>query len=60
MIGLGVANAFVARGPAVVFFALGLWAHVKAQPDVRAKLEANPFIGGMVRWWLNRAAGTKH
>jgi hypothetical protein len=60
MIALGIANAFVARGPAIVFLALGLWAHVKAQPDARAKLEANPLIGGMVRWWLNRRAGNKH
>ncbi len=60
MVALGIANAFVARGPAFVFFALGLWAHIKAQPDARARLESMPLVGNVVRWWLNRRSGGGH
>ena len=51
---LGLANAFVARVPAVLFMLAGIWAHFKGNPKLRDKLAAQPVLGAPLRWWLHR------
>ena len=51
---IGLANAFVARLPALLFFLLGVWAHLKGHPVLRDRLARHPVIGAPLRWWLGR------
>ena len=51
---IGLANAFVARLPAALFFLLGVWAHLKGHPTLRDRLASHRVIGAPLRWWLHR------
>lgn len=51
---LSVANAFIAKLPAVLFVLTGIWAHLKGNPALLGKLAAHPVIGAPWRWWLHR------
>jgi hypothetical protein len=51
---IGLGNAFVARLPAMIFFLLGVWAHLKGHPALRDRIASHPLIGAPLRWWLGR------
>jgi hypothetical protein len=51
---IGLANSFVARLPAALFFLLGIWAHLKGNPVLRDRLADHPLFGAPLRWWLAR------
>jgi len=51
---LGLANAFVAKLPALLFMITGIWAHLKGNPALLDKLTAHPVVGTPLRWWLHR------
>jgi hypothetical protein len=51
---IGLLNAFVARLPALLFFLLGVWAHLKGDPVLRDRLARHPIVGAPLRWWLAR------
>lgn len=52
---IGLFNAFVSRLPALLFFLLGVWAHLKGHPVLRDRIAHHPVIGAPLRWWLGRA-----
>lgn len=54
---LGLANAGLARLPAVLIFLLGIWAHLKGHPALRERLARHRVIGAPLRWWLGRNQG---
>ena len=54
LMAVGVLNAFVSRLPALIFFVLGVWAHLKGHPVLRDRLARHAVMGAPLRWWLSR------
>lgn len=55
---IGLVNAFVSRLPAALFFILGVWAHLRGNPQMRDRLASHAVLGAPLRWWMGRMPHT--